>query len=146
MIYLGQPYSHPDPDIRLARYMAGTEVALALMAKKKMVFAPITHWHHAADLFQLPFEATYWAEYNHYMLNKASALYALLLDGWQDSKGLFMEVSWAHHAGKPVFVLESPFTDWKIVSSNRFVQEFTHGEDNSKQFPLSRGDGDPLGR
>ena len=42
IIYLAGPYSHPDPDVREARYQALTDAATKLVMDGHIVFSSIT--------------------------------------------------------------------------------------------------------
>ena len=60
MIYLGQPYSHPDPKVQDTRYLMGMAVSAWFANKDTPVYSPIMHWHACAKNFQLPTDAKFW--------------------------------------------------------------------------------------
>lgn len=117
MIYLAQPYSSPDREVRQSRFLKGMAVASLLLSQGKHVYSPITHWHVASETFSLPGDFAFWQEHNFYMLDRSSAIYCLLLEGWPASKGLRGELEhWINsHGGKKpvnlftVSLLELPY-------------------------------------
>jgi hypothetical protein len=141
MIYLGQPYSHSDPNIRQERYRLGTLAALSLIQKGQAVFAPITHWHHAAIELGLPFAADFWIKYNKQMMDASRALYVLMLDGWDKSYGLYCEVKHAEMSGLPLYVYNPDEGIWKNVSAGAFLRKFTYGQDNTERNIVAGTDG-----
>ena len=99
MIYLAGPYSHPDEDVRHARYAALTAKAAELMLENYVVFSPITHGHAVAEAHNLPTDFIWWEQQCLGMLRHASKLVILTLDGWEQSKGLEVEVEFARKIG-----------------------------------------------
>src|SRR4051794_947669 len=45
VIYLGCPYTHPDPAVRKLRFEIATEVAADLIRTGRLVYSPITMTH-----------------------------------------------------------------------------------------------------
>lgn len=142
MIYLAQPYSHPDPVWRERRYAAGAAVCAHLFRQGKHVYAPIVHWHEVAKLHELPSDAAAWEAENLHFLEKATAMYILCIPGWKESKGLWTEVNYAAAAGKAVYTIESPegTTDHlqiALVSPQKIIKlmEPFHGQDNPERGP-----------
>jgi len=99
MIYLGCPYSHPDPAIVQKRFEYVTRVAGALMKRGYVVFSPITHSHPIAMLEKMPGTWEFWAEQDLHILALCDELHVLELPGWQQSVGLRAEINAAVHAG-----------------------------------------------
>jgi hypothetical protein len=102
LIYLACPYSSEDPLVEAARYELVTKVAGALIVETACeVFSPVTHSHHisrAAARYALeraedPWVPTYdfWLAFDYHMLDIATWLYILCLDGWKDSRGIWSE-------------------------------------------------------
>ena len=102
MIYLACPYSHPDPAVREQRFDAVNKAAARLMADGRHVFSPISHTHPIALVGELPLGWDYWQEYDRIMLAACSEVIVLILDGWQQSKGVQGEIAIARDMGLPI--------------------------------------------
>lgn len=103
MIYLASPYTHYDPFIREERYIRACKVlAEQYLAKRLWAYSPIVHCHELAKMVNLPREASFWMEYNFYMLAKCSELHVLRIDGWDQSKGIYEEINEAKRLGIPL--------------------------------------------
>jgi len=99
MIYLACPYSHPNRDIRVARFNAANRAAAALMAQGKHVFSPISHTHPIAEAGDLPLDWDFWASYDRTILGVCCEVVVLMLDGWKESKGVTAEIAIARELG-----------------------------------------------
>ena len=110
MIYLASPYSHPDPDVRNARFVDVCRAAGRLMlASCDPVFSPIAHGHSVAEHAEGidAMDAEFWMRQCVGMLRLADILYVLKLDGWQESRGVREELEIARAFGIPVKFLEA---------------------------------------
>ena len=99
LVYLGTPYSHPDPKVREARFQKVNKVAAKLMASGFHVFSPISHSHPIALAGDLPISWDYWSEYDRIMLSCCEMLVVLELEGWEESTGLTAEIRIARELG-----------------------------------------------
>ena len=52
--YLATPYTHDDPLIEDYRAMVSDKIAADLTADGRVIFAPISAWHHIARKHKLP--------------------------------------------------------------------------------------------
>lgn len=102
MIYLAQPYSHPDEQMRQARYEIAMRVCANLMMRGYDVYSPIVHWHEVARQFDMPTDATFWRHHNLKVLSLCSTLAILKSPGWQKSVGLRYEVKEAIRLEKEI--------------------------------------------
>lgn len=139
MIYLGQPYSHPDKAVQEARYEAALAACAACFHRGIAVFSPIAHWHPVAKHHSLPTNAEPFELINHHMISLANQVLVLGLDGWEKSAGLREEVFVAHKLFKPLFfALPSDLLKAEYYLSNhrlnpqRFLERFTCGKDNKE--------------
>lgn len=101
-IYLAGPYSHPDPEVRRARYDALTEVYATICRRGLVCYSPITHSHVAAERHGLPGCAGYWERTNRAFFDACNELWILKLDGWRESVGVRQETWWAMQRRIPV--------------------------------------------
>lgn len=65
-------------------------------------YSPIVHCHELAKIAELPKTAEFWEKYNFAMLERADALWVLMLPGWEDSKGCAAEAQEASRLKKPI--------------------------------------------
>lgn len=101
MIYLASPYSHPEPAVRQERFEAVCRAAAELIRQGYVVFSPIAHSHGIAQ-HGLPLDWGYWERHDRRLLAACDELWVLMLDGWEDSRGVQAEVAIAQAMGKPV--------------------------------------------
>jgi hypothetical protein len=98
-IYLASPYSHPNPQVMHARYLAVAAECAKLLKAQDWTYSPIVHCHELARMHGLPTDFEYWKRYNRAMLSSASAFYILTIPGWEQSRGVTAERAMAECAG-----------------------------------------------
>lgn len=104
-IYLGSPYSlYPDHD-EAAEIVAAA--AASLMAQGLVVYSPIAHGHYVSQQGDLPTSWEFWKAQCQPLIDAASALAVLKMEGWGKSVGLQYEIGEFRRAGKPVVFLDS---------------------------------------
>lgn len=104
-IYLGSPYSlYPDQD-EAADIVAAA--AAGLMAQGLVVYSPIAHGHYVSQQGDLPTSWEFWKAQCQPLIDSASALAVLKMEGWGQSVGLQYEIGEFRRAGKPVVFLDS---------------------------------------
>lgn len=104
-IYLGSPYSlYPDHD-EAAEIVAAA--AAGLMAHGIVVYSPIVHGHYVSQQGDLPTSWEFWKAQCQPLIDAASALAVLKMEGWGQSVGLQYEIGEFRRAGKPVVFLDS---------------------------------------
>jgi uncharacterized protein DUF1937 len=109
--YLASPYSHSDPRVVADRYLEAQKCFVWLLRQKIWTYSPIIHCHDLCQRFGLPCDAAFWWEYNREMLKSASKIYVLLLDGWQESRGVSEELVFADAANIAInFIHPSTYT------------------------------------
>lgn len=106
MIYLASPYSHPDFEVREARFRRACEVAGRLMAQGEIIYSPIAHTHPISLVCKLPGDWKFWERYDREMIKVADKLYVLRMEGWQESIGVPAEIAIATDYGIPIQYLE----------------------------------------
>jgi len=102
LVYLGCPYSDPDPAVREARFRSVNRVAVNLMRTGAIVFSPISHCHPLAAAHGLPTDFEFWREFDRAYLACSSEMVVLREAGWRDSKGLMAELAIADEFDLPV--------------------------------------------
>jgi len=103
-IYLACPYKHKDPAIRVKRFEEANKKAAELMQQGYAVFSPISH-SHPISLYTRPENTQdfkFWLIQDLAFLRDCDELWVLQLDGWEESKGVEMEIITAASLGKPI--------------------------------------------
>lgn len=107
MIYLAQPYSHEDVEIRQRRYEQGVAAATYCIEHLDLhVYAPIVHSKPIADLMQQlgrpRHEFDFWRRYDIDILRRCDGLRILELPGWSESVGVLEEMAVAKAIQLPI--------------------------------------------
>lgn len=110
-LYVGSPYSHPDPAVMEQRFQAVRDFTVEIARSGTPVYSPILHWHPAACCYELPRDAVFWQEQNFALLRASRALMVLMLPGWEDSIGLRLEIQECGRISKPAFYSQ-PGSTW----------------------------------
>lgn len=106
LIYLASPYTHPDPAVVRQR-VAQVQIATAnAIFQGNLVFSPIVHSDPIKDLVHFDphntsGEMSEWMEYDKAFIENCDELWVLMLDGWQESKGVITEIAHAIANGIP---------------------------------------------
>jgi hypothetical protein len=87
--------SHPSDFVRHQRWLEAMDASFWCLKKGIAVYAPIVHWHNVHQRHQTQFESSYFWAQNKPMLEKASYLIVLTIDGWFKSDGVTLERSYA---------------------------------------------------
>lgn len=101
-VYLGSPYSKYPDGIEQAALVV-TRAAAKLMNRGIAIFCPIAHSHAIGTAGELDnLNWVFWQFQDQPLMDKASALIVLMMDGWQESVGLTHEIDCFAKAGKPI--------------------------------------------
>ena len=100
LIYLAMPYAHPSAAIREARLEAARYVCGRMVNQGKMVMAPMVYLGELADRGIHPPQG--WYAFDLQLLARSDELLVLQLPGWEDSKGVLIEIAGAQTKGIPV--------------------------------------------
>lgn len=104
MIYLASPYTHPEREVRLARFNAACIKAAKMIAEGRLVFSPVCHSHpiYEAGMDALQVDWRFWSRIDIAFLSYCRELVVLTLEGWRESVGVQAEIMTARELGKPV--------------------------------------------
>lgn len=102
MIYLASPYSHPDPVIKKTRFLLAEQCTASLMNQGVLVWSPIVMCYDITQKFDLPDDAEFWKRYNYDFIRRSDGIYVLDIEGWQESKGVQMEIKLAEAMLLPI--------------------------------------------
>lgn len=93
--------------VRQQRYEAACRLAARLMEQGYVVYSPIAHSHGLAVFGGLRGDWEFWERCDRAMLEHASLVVVLRLDGWAESSGVMAEIGIAWEMGIPVEYLEA---------------------------------------
>lgn len=100
--YLGLPYSDDDPLVEDWRASISDRVAADLTKQGRIIFAPISAWHHIAKKYKLPGTFEYWLKLDEEFIKASKKLLIITLPGWQESTGVSEEIKLAKKYSIPI--------------------------------------------
>lgn len=106
MIYIASPYSHPDAEVREARYRDVLNYTSTELQKGLVAFSPIVYGHPFAVDLGHAFDHRAWLLFNESLMLRASSIQVLCLPGWLKSKGVSSEIAFAERLRIPVSYIE----------------------------------------
>ncbi len=105
VLYLGIPYSDPDPAVRQQRFEHSQRCSAQLIQHGYAVISPICMGHSIVSGTDIPESFEAWKTVCFRMLEASDVLCVLKVEGWEKSIGLHAEIAHAQHLGKPVLFL-----------------------------------------
>jgi len=114
--YLASPYTHESLEVMEGRYAAALHCLQWLIKRRIWVYSPIVHCHHVAINYVMPKDNDFWKEYNREMLDEASGLIILKIDGTAISVGVQDEIKYFEKSAKRVNIIVP-------VSENEYMME-----------------------
>lgn len=116
MIYLASPYTAKihdcidgvdTPDvIEHKRYIEACMAAGFIMKMGELVYSPIAHWHVIDKLFKGTIGYEDYLAADMQMIELCREVHVLMLDGWEKSRGVQLEIEFAKMKEKPVKYLK----------------------------------------
>lgn len=104
--YLASPYSKYSSGIEVA-FVDICKIAAELTKQGVPVFSPIAHTHPIAIHGQInPLDHTIWLPADEPLMDGACGIIVAMMDGWQDSYGVGVEIARFNAAGKPIYYLD----------------------------------------
>jgi hypothetical protein len=100
--YLGLPYTDENSLLKDWRALVSDKVASDLTTQGRIIFAPISAWHHIAKKYELPGTFEYWLELDEEFIKISKRLLIITLPGWKESKGVNGEIELAHKYNIPI--------------------------------------------
>lgn len=111
--YLASPYTHSEPLVREMRYLKIMQATSIFFNKNVFVFSPILYSHEMTKLYSMPSDADFWWNFNKAALDKCGHLIVYKMNGWDQSKGVAIEIEYARNKRYPII-----YTDEFIVTEN----------------------------
>jgi hypothetical protein len=106
IIYLANPYSHPDPEVQAARYREALRVTAELTRMGYVVFSPIVHSHPLHVSEGVAGDWNFWKFIDFEFIRNAGALMVVPMPGYRESRGVTEEIEYAVKIGIPVVFYE----------------------------------------
>lgn len=107
MIYLASPLFDTE-QYRMAHRYGATKYWVNRLQQQtqEWIYSPILHYYVSANEFNLPKDYLYWRNINHQAIDLSSALWVLMLPGWEKSQGIKDEISYARRKGKRIIYID----------------------------------------
>ena len=107
--YLASPYSHPDKRIREWRFDAACYATARMIQCGYHVFSPVAHSH---PLVRMGAGTSweYWEKFDRWMIESCKGFAVLMLDGWEESKGVQAEILIAENLHRRIMHIMQWFT------------------------------------
>lgn len=122
MIYTASPYSHPDPLVRKTRFLLAERFVIhQLETQNLIIFSPIVYGHRLATEFGVDTSAQFWHVFNTNMLRRAECMFLLKLDGWEESKGVQLEIKMANILLVPIVEFDANFNNLTELAAKFMV-------------------------
>lgn len=103
-IYLAVPYTHARPEIMAERYCRVTLFLRQAMNNGLQIYSPITYGHFLENNWNIRQSYDYWITHCLSMLERwATDIFVYMINGWQESRGVKLEIETARSLGLPVW-------------------------------------------
>ena len=105
LIYLATPYSKYDAGLSMA-FVDASRLTARLLKEGYRVYCPIAHTHPIAMYGNVdPYDHDIWMTFDQAMMDKADILLIAKMQGWEQSKGIAIEMDVFCRVGKPILYL-----------------------------------------
>ena len=108
LIYLACPFRHADLRIQRKRCAAVHYAAAQLSLQGQYVFSPLTHNELLIDIIHDAVPGEHWMQFDLAILAHCQRLYVLKMEGWELSKGVAREISFAKEKQIAIAFVEPP--------------------------------------
>lgn len=126
--YLAIPYTHDNIFVKHFRAEVSNYIASELTKQGRIIFAPISAWHHLAIKYGLPGNFEYWKELDEQFICASKKIIVVMLDGWRESKGINLEMTIAKENGVPIEFLDPTPYVIDLVKELQITKEELKGE------------------
>ena len=104
--YLAIPYTHNNVFVKHFRAEVSNYIASELTKQGRIIFAPISAWHHIAMKYGLPGTFEYWEKLDEQFVCASKRIIVVMLDGWRESSGVKLEIEIANKYGIDIEYLD----------------------------------------
>lgn len=102
VIYIGSPYTHPEPDVQVDRWRQISQIVAALIEDGHWPYSPIAHSHSVASFGELEGHFDFWQDFDREMISRTDEFWIACMEGWRDSNGLKFEQEFAESLHKRI--------------------------------------------
>lgn len=118
LVYLAAPYRDTggnNPDVEESRRQAATLFARVAMMEREgvAIYSPLTH-SVPIEKEGFEFSGIDWYEHGLELLSRCDEVWVLPLDGWEESKGVALEIERAKQFGIPAFKVALRTSNFQI--------------------------------
>ncbi|UTC29677.1 hypothetical protein BAJUN_00470 [Bajunvirus bajun] len=118
LIYLGAPYSDPDPEVVKDRMERFSATHAMLIARGDITVSPLLN-HDIVGRHTIKGDWAFWQTYSENLLIRCDQLWIITLDGWQTSKGVLGEIAFARTHAIPVGTIEpAPMPKYRLTGED----------------------------
>jgi len=102
LIYVASPYTHADESIREENFRRVSRYVSHLVSKGNVAISPITYGHTLLNYEKMPSDWQFWMNFCLSLLVKCDRMIVYMMPGWENSKGVQDEISFARDHNIPV--------------------------------------------
>ena len=103
LVYLASPYAHPSAAVREARLEAVRYVCGQMVNQGRIVMSPLVY------LGELAYKGVHppqgWYAFDLQLLARCDEMLVLQLPGWEESRGVLVEIAGAQAKGMPIHLI-----------------------------------------
>lgn len=121
-IFVAGPFNHPDQNVKDARVRAIAEYCVRMFNEHKNPISALLMGLSFAAHGNLSTDTKTWETFSGTMVRGCDELHVLMMEGWEESSGVKLEIEIAQHLGIPVRYIEC-FLDTDSVEITTYMQE-----------------------
>lgn len=118
LCYTATPYTKYAQGMDQA-YMDACEVLWWLNCAGVNTYSPIAYTHPLASVWGVDkANGAFWLDFDQAMMKVCDALVVVMMDGWEESEGVALEIAEFLNAGKPIYTLDPSTLEVTRYESN----------------------------
>ncbi len=121
LVYLASPYAHPSAAVREARLEAVRYVCGQMVNQGRIVMSPLVY------LGELAYKGVHppqgWYAFDLQLLARCDEMLVLQLPGWEDSRGVLVEIAGAQTKGMPIRLMSLEDAGLPLEIMERLYQQ-----------------------
>lgn len=106
LVYIANPYSHPDSKIVHERYDQVCQITADLVSKGQIAISPIAYGHTLLSYREMPSDWDFWQSFCISLLARCQKMIVVKMEGWQESRGVLAEIEYAKSNGIDIEYLD----------------------------------------
>jgi hypothetical protein len=121
LVYLASPYAHPSAAVREARLEAVRYLCGQMVNQGRIVMSPLVY------LGELAYKGVHppqgWYAFDLQLLARCDEMLVLQLPGWEDSRGVLVEIAGAQTKGMPIHLMSLEDAGLPLEIMERLYQQ-----------------------